>query len=227
MEYRLKNGSTILIDEADLHVATSMNWKDYNGYVFCDKQVDGVRTRYYLHRVIMDAPVDKVVDHINGNAMDNRRSNLRICSQEDNARNRAKSTAASKSIYKGVKPRRGKFEANIGRGARYEYLGTYEKEIDAAIAYNLAALSKYGEFARLNDIPFDYSDYIPRRFEGTSRYRGVSFSARQGKWTASIQVNKKRKRLGYFDDEISAAMAYNEAAKELLGDKAKLNEINV
>lgn len=227
MEKILKRGTTLLFDEADLPIIEANNWQSNNGYIFYTKTIDGKLTRYYLHRVLTDAPKGLVVDHINGNPSDNRRENLRVCQVEDNARNRAKPSSGELSVYKGVKPRRGKFEANIGKGESYKYLGTFETEVDAAIAYNIEARKIFGEYVRLNDIPFDYSNYTPKRVVGTSKYRGVSFSKNAGKWTVSIQVNKKRKRLGYFDDEISAAIAYNEAAKELLGDKAKLNDIIV
>ncbi len=227
MEKTLKCGTVLIFDEADLPIINSHNWQSNNGYIFYTKSIDGKMTRFYLHRVLTGASEGLVVDHINGNPSDNRRENLRICKVKDNARNRAKPRTGSLSAYKGVKPRCGKYEASIGRTkSEYEYLGVYETELDAAIAYNIAASKKYGEFARLNEIPFDYSNYIPQRVVGTSVYRGVSYSTTFGKWIAKLQVNKKRRHLGYYDDEISAAMAYNEVALRELGDKAKLNVIN-
>ena len=56
-----------------------------------------------------------------------------------------------------------------------------------------------------------------------SRYRGVSFSKRKGKWFATIRVNGKRLWLGYFDNELDAARAYDEAAKKYHGEFARLN----
>jgi len=227
MDKTLKCGTVLIFDETDLPIIEAHNWQSNNGYIFYAKSIDGKMKRFYLHRVLTDAPKGFVVDHTNGNPSDNRRENLRICSIKDNARNRAKSKTGILSVYKGVRPRCGKFEATIGRTkSEYEYLGVYETEIDAAIAYNIAAVHKYGEFARLNEIPFDYSNYIPQRVVGTSEYRGVSYSATFGKWIAKLQVNKKRRHLGYYNDEISAALAYNEAAILELGGKAKLNVIN-
>lgn len=226
MEKTLKCGTILIFDEADLQVIEKFNWQSNTGYIFYTKYIDGKSTRFYLHRVLTNAPKGLVVDHINGNPSDNGRSNLRVCQVKENVRNRAKPLSGTLSEYKGVKSRCGNYEASIGRTkGEYEYLGVYKTEIDAAIAYNIAATRKYGEFARLNDIPFDYSDYKPQRVVGTSKYRGVSYSTTAGKWIAKLQVNKKRRHLGYYDDEVSAAKAYNTAAKELLGDKAKLNII--
>jgi hypothetical protein len=59
-----------------------------------------------------------------------------------------------------------------------------------------------------------------------SRYRGVSFSKRKGKWFATIRHNGKKIWLGYFDDELSAARAYDEAAKKHHGEFARLNFAN-
>lgn len=224
MEKILKCGTTLLFDSEDLNIINSYNWQSNNGYIFCQKNIDGKRKRFYLHRFLTNPNDGQVVDHINGNPSDNRRQNLRLCSIKDNVRNRTKNKHAILSKYKGVRPRGLKFEASIGRNKDdYLYLGTYETEEDAAISYNIAAKDRYGDFANLNKVTFDYSDYTPKKFKGTSKFRGVSFSSKANKWTASIQVNKCRKRIGYFSTEKEAAERYNEEAITLLGNKAKIN----
>ena len=227
MKLKLKCGRESLISEESFEKVSEFIWSYNNGYAYRDVvNIDGSRTRLYLHREIADAPSGLVVDHINGDPLDNRLENLRVCTTSDNLRNRAKPKHAKLSVFKGVRPRCGNFEASIGRTfGDHEYLGVYRTELDAAIAYNLAATRKYGEFARLNEIPFNYSEYTPQRVVGSSKHRGVSFSTTAGKWIAKIQVNKKRRHLGYFDSEESAALAYNSAAVEVLGEKAKLNVI--
>lgn len=182
-----------------------------------------MKTRHYLHREITNAPSDKVVDHINGDPSDNRRENLRVCTQAENLRNKKKPISGRKSKYKGVKPRLGKFEASIGKGESYRYIGTYETEIEAAVAYNVKAAELFGEFARLNEIPEEFANVVPKKFSGSSKYRGVMFHKRVGKWQASVQHEKKRHHVGYFETPEEAARAYNEKAMELKGDKAKLN----
>lgn len=225
MEYTLNNGAVILIDDCDLPLLQKYNWGTNNGYVFRDEQKDFVVTRFYFHRVIMNAPKGLEVDHVNGNPSDNRRTNLRVCTPNQNKRNRRKPRNAENSTYKGVKKRNGRFESAIGRGASYRYLGTYKTEVEAAIAYNDMAKELYGEFANLNEIPKEFSHVIPKPYTGSSEYRGVMFHKRVKKWQASIQHDKKRRHIGYFDCEHEAAKAYNEKALKLLGNKAKLNEI--
>lgn len=101
----------------------------------------------YLHREIMKPPPELVVDHINGNGLDNRKKNLRICTQAQNVRNRA----PIKGRYKGVSSRGGGvWRARITVDGRMIYLGDHLSEIAAAKAYDQAAIRFHGEFARLN-----------------------------------------------------------------------------
>jgi hypothetical protein len=128
-----------------------------SGYVICR---EGKKTKY-LHRLIMNEPVGQSVDHINGDKLDNRRSNLRICSHFGNMRNRKTSTHAGKqSRFKGVywSASSKKWAATIGvysfekRRSVPTYLGVYLTEEAAALAYNKAASKLFGEFARLNEV---------------------------------------------------------------------------
>jgi hypothetical protein len=100
----------------------------------------------------MDAS-KKCVDHINGNGLDNRKSNLRLCERHENALNRV-INYNNVSGYKGVswfKPIK-KWRAQIQYKKVVYYLGCFNKRIDAAKAYNAAALKYHGEFANLNKI---------------------------------------------------------------------------
>jgi hypothetical protein len=101
----------------------------------------------YMHRLIMDAPIGKVVDHINGNRIDNRRSNLRVCEHRQNIQNQ-KLRIDSKSGIKGVYLH----NQNKTWCARFrrKHLGVFKTPELAAQAYNREALKAYGEFARLN-----------------------------------------------------------------------------
>lgn len=225
MIYKLNDGTKVEIDEIDLPLLEKYSWQSNDGYIFRSEQINRVRKRYYLHREILNAPSDMLVDHKDGNPRNNKRSNIRLCTQKENNQNRRKPITGKLSSYKGVKPRLGKYEASIGRGKSYQYLGTFESEEEAAIAYNDKAVELFGEFANLNDIPEEYQDLKPRPYKGTSDFRGVMFHKRIGKWQASIQYNKKRLHLGYFDCEREAALAYNKKASKLLGYRAKLNVV--
>jgi hypothetical protein len=107
---------------------------------------------FFLHRVIMDCPKGLVVDHINHNTLDNRKENLRICTYTQNKMNSQKHNFNTSSKYKGVYRQKNciRFNAMITVNKKHIYLGGFENEIDAAIAYNNAALIHFGEFAFIN-----------------------------------------------------------------------------
>jgi len=107
-----------------------------------------------MHRHIMKASKGEYIDHINRIPLDNRRSNLRICTQAQNVCNAGKHNGSTKcsSKYKGVswsKVAR-KWIANIHHKKHRIYLGLYEKEIEAAKVYDKAANKYHKEFACLN-----------------------------------------------------------------------------
>lgn len=106
-----------------------------------------------MHRVIMNAQKDEIVDHINGNGLDNRKSNLRICTTRQNNRNQRPQIGRS-SKYKGVywKKDRSKWRANIKTYGKSKHLGYFIEEVEAAKAYNKAALELFGEYSLLNEV---------------------------------------------------------------------------
>lgn len=106
-----------------------------------------------LHRFIMDTPQGLHTDHINGNHLDNRKSNLRICTPAQNAMNSRKHIIQS-SKYKGVSwYKRDKcWRAYVNLGQRQIHIGYFTTEIEAAKAYNKKAKEVHKEFAYLNVI---------------------------------------------------------------------------
>ena len=109
-----------------------------------------------MHRVIMNTLGNMNVDHIDHNGLNNQKENLRNCTQSENARNRT-SRKGSTSKYLGVS----KCHKIMKYGIYYYYrvkinqrqhVGNFKTEIEAALAYNEAALKYYGEFANLNII---------------------------------------------------------------------------
>jgi hypothetical protein len=103
-----------------------------------------------LHRFIVDCPPEFHVDHINGNTLDNRRSNLRICTQEENKRNRRKSSNSS-SGYKGVfwDNHYKKWGSSIQVNHKRIYLGRFDNPEKAYEAYVAASKKYHGEFGRI------------------------------------------------------------------------------
>lgn len=99
-------------------------------------------------RLIMTPRRDQIVDHINGDTLDNRRCNLRVCTAEQNSRN-VKARAGT-SRFKGVCLDVSGWHAQIRQGCKTTHLGFFKTEEEAARAYDAAARSRHGDFASLN-----------------------------------------------------------------------------
>ena len=141
----------ILVDLEDLPIMVMQSWTcDNEGYV---KNAQ-LKT---LHRILLEANGDDIVDHINGNPSDNRRKNLRICTKGQNNINsviRPSNKSGYRGVYKSSDPRvkHKLWIASIGVCGKKISLGRFDNPKDAAIAYNNAAIKYHGEFAMLNII---------------------------------------------------------------------------
>jgi hypothetical protein len=104
-----------------------------------------------MHREIMNAQLGECVDHISRDGLDNRKSNLRICTVSQNGMNR-RGKIGGTSKFKGVSSpsMTSKWVANIRVNGKNKCLGRFENNVDAAKAYDVAAKEYYGEFARTN-----------------------------------------------------------------------------
>ncbi|HUT15049.1 MAG TPA: HNH endonuclease [Anaerolineae bacterium] len=156
VEMELSCGKIALFDEADLPLVAPYRWFAHpRGYVLSHtSRIRGQRRELRMHRIILNPPDPLLVDHMNGDPLDNRRCNLRLATKRQNARNAVKPKGATSSRYKGVwwEERRRKWRAYIKLKHKVMYLGLYAQEADAAQAYNAAALKHFGEFARLNQL---------------------------------------------------------------------------
>lgn len=149
-------GQTVLFDEQDRAVVESIDWNISSNlqhrYVQKNQRgSDGKSHCIRLHRLIMGAPDGLVVDHINGDSLDNRRVNLRVCTHAENMRNR-KIHKNNRSGFKGVYfdpgcPKR-PWRAEIKVAKQRKRLGFYSTPEEAHRAYVLAAKELHGEFAR-------------------------------------------------------------------------------
>lgn len=153
---RLGNGQFTLVDAEDLEWLSQWNWNKCGRYVaravLLEDIQNGLSTkRLYLHRMLTNAQDGEIVDHINSDPFDNRKCNLRVGTQSQNLGNRRKFGGTS-SQYKGVtwaKQNR-KWVAQSKSFGKTIYLGYFEDEIEAALAYDRFAKDKFGDFARLN-----------------------------------------------------------------------------
>lgn len=142
-----------MVDDEEFDLLSSLRWQiNSRGYAVHGKTVNKKHIKIFMHRVIMRAPKDLEVDHINGNKLDNRKGNLRLATGSENRANSFKARGSSR--YKGVcwNKRAKRWQAQITYRNTTYYLGLFANEITAAKKYNEIAVQRFGQFARLNKL---------------------------------------------------------------------------
>jgi len=231
-EIPLQNGMVALVDDEDYERCMEYLW-----YANASNRSSVVvlnNKSILLGRFILNATNRQhVVTHKNNNRLDFRKENLVITSFLQ-ALHKSKGRKNTSSKYKGVSWEKwsGKWRANIRNKGKTIFLGRYDNEDDAALAYNKAAIEIFGGHAYQNVIGKDNSvEEInvgkclkPRKKNGmSSNYRGVCTINNSKSWVSQIKKDGKKYYIGSFQTEIEATRAYDKKAIELFGDKAILN----
>jgi len=150
-EIPLTQGFAALVDDEDWEQLARFKWQVLHGHYthYAQRMQNTPYKRVFrMHRELLRPPTGMTVDHINGNGLDNRRSNLRLASYSQNQQN--KKSKIHSSQFKGVSwhKKKKKWEGRIRLG-RLRHLGYFASEMEAALAYDAAALESFGEFALL------------------------------------------------------------------------------
>jgi len=139
-----------IVDDEDFEYLDQWKWSMSYGYVIRGYSISGIKKNIQMHRVLVKPERGFMVDHINGNPLDNRKENLRICTNSENSRNRHK--IKERSLPKGVFWRKDKkrYYAQIMVNYKNKHLGGFRTIEEASIAYNEAAIKYHGNFASLS-----------------------------------------------------------------------------
>jgi hypothetical protein len=161
-EIILTKGQVALVDDEDFESLSLHKWyadksKSSNETYYAARAaiIDGSRKILPMHRQILGLkPSHIFVDHIDGDGLNNQKTNLRTCSHVQNLRNSRKRKTPTSSFYKGVywDKQMSKWRSRYRLDGNSYHIGLYDSEKEAALAYNCSASFAYREFAYLNKI---------------------------------------------------------------------------
>lgn len=151
----LTQGQRAIIDDDDYEKLAVFKWqaRKISGLWYATRmaRVNGKKTNFAMHRVILNAPTGQDVDHINGNGLDNQKRNLRLVGDSENQQNRHR-WPLNTSGYRGVTriEKWNKWQAGIKRFGKSYHLGWHDTAEGAARAYDAKAREIYGPRALVN-----------------------------------------------------------------------------
>lgn len=152
----LNKGLVTLVDDEDFDNLIQYHWgawKSSGGKFYARTEIKnrGHEITVLMHRLIMSAPPGFHIDHANGQTLDNRKQNLRVCTSYLNVAN-SKKSSTNTSGFKGVARNHKMWQAYIGssKDGTWEFIGNFRTREEAAVAYDRAALCRWGEFALTN-----------------------------------------------------------------------------
>ncbi len=230
---KTSKGEDILVDDSDWTELMRYGWSITRKVASATIATNNVT----MHHFLLPLNGADVIDHINRNSVDNRRSNLRRASHALNGHNKSKREDAS-SKYLGVFVTNNKFHVSIAKDYEINHFGTYEDELVAAYVHDEAARELYGDVARSNHAPkpagwtFDFEqrkaipDVINKKANYASKYHGVLVFDSFAKFEVRIEQDNKSYYFGRYKLEEVAAFVANKARIALFGEDASKQKIN-
>ena len=148
-EIKLSNGMVTMVDDENYEHLNKFKWHSQKGrytyYVIRHGNKENTTIR--MHREIMNPQKKMEIDHIDHNGLNNQKYNLRICTRSENHMNEDHKGKLKGSYYE---RKYGLFKSRITHNGKDIFLGYYKTRIEAAVAYDRAALKYFGEYANLN-----------------------------------------------------------------------------
>ena len=158
-QIKLTKGKFALVDDEDFEYLNKFKWNAEKSrgrfYASRSAYINNKKKNIRMHVNLINPENGKIVDHIDNNGLNNQRYNLRECTHSQNNTNKFINKNGRTSRFIGVclgKNKYKKWRAVIKKDKKQISLGTYETELEAAIAYNEGAIKYHGEFARLNEV---------------------------------------------------------------------------
>lgn len=230
---KLNNSELVaLVDDNFYDELIKFKWYYSNGYACYGKLDENYKSFERMHRIIIGAKNNEIVDHIDRNKLNNQISNLRIVSSNENAHNRTKKSKTFNK-YKGVSfvKRLNLYQSRCRMNGNDYFLGYYSTDIAAAYAYNKKAneLSKCILLNNLNDYDLKYLEEIiisqrktVKKYVG-SKYKYISFLPKRGrmksnKFRIRFSIDNIKYENGNFNSEEEALIFLSDNYSDLLND---------
>lgn len=211
-----------LIDIEDYNKVKDYNWhidRSINGYLITDTYINNKKESMYLHRFIMSDKLKGdnklVIDHINRNRLDNRKINLRACTQQQNMFNKG---IMDKNQYgvTGISKVNGRYQSSITIDGKFINLGYFDNVKDAVMERLKAEVVYYKEYAPQkhlfeeygidSNIDYNVHKYVGRKDGNEKKVKGIhkyKYRTSQGKynskWRVEFSIKGKKYYLGLFD----------------------------